>query len=346
MFTSATFLHSFTTETHVARELEALDHAVWRFQEPGGGGNTATLRALERVVDEHEAELLLWTRTWGLPSEATGMWRRLESRGVKTASFHLDLYVGLPREQALHRGDPFWTTGFVFTPDGSEQATAVFRELGINHHWSPPAVVSDEVASRMPGSYRAEFAYDVCFVGSPGEAYHPEWAWRGMLLDWLERTYGQREMGYRRFGLELSAPRPQPTRGPGPRLLGPRATERPAMRGQRLNDLFASAKVVIGDSLCLPGRRDYFSDRPFETVGRGGFLIMSSAPGLDAFLTDRQHLVYYDVGDLDGLRARIETALDFPDLRERIQRCGSAHVEAHHTYKHRLARVIETVQAG
>ena len=98
------YLHSFCTEAHIARDLEALGHKVVRFQEPPGGGDLATLQKIEKAAEG--VDLVLWTRTWGLPREATDMWRRIEARGVATASYHLDLYVGLQR-QAKVEHDPF-----------------------------------------------------------------------------------------------------------------------------------------------------------------------------------------------------------------------------------------------
>lgn len=299
------------TEVHLAREMEGLDHTVDRFQEPPGGGNRQTLREIEARAEG--CDLVMWTRTWGLPKEATDLWRRLEARCIATASYHLDLYVGLAREKHVAT-DPFWTTGHVFTPDGDPNSAAWFAERGINHHYLPPAVVSDECT---PGTSRPEFDHDVVFVGSAAKNYHPEWPHRRALLDWLAATYGDRFHHY----------------GVGSRIV----------RGQDLNDLYASAKVVVGDSLSPPGHVRYWSDRVYETVGRGGFLFHPRVPGLEEHFVDGEHLMFYDYGDFDGLGAVIDQTLALPEFRCTVAAAGQAHVAAHHTYRHRLTEALAVI---
>lgn len=295
------------TEVHIARDLESLGHKVVRLQEPPGGGDLSTLEAIEKAAEG--VDVVLWTRTWGLPREATAMWRRLEARGVITASYHLDLYVGLARQGKV-TDDPFWTTGTVFTPDGDPESAKWFRRNQINHVYMPPAVVSDEC---VPGNYRPELDHDVVFVGS--KHYHPEWRHRPVLLQWLTDTYGDR---FKRYGGDAQI-----------------------MRGQDLNDLYASAKVVVGDSLCLDGHENYWSDRICETLGRGGFLIHPRVPGIEDMFIEDEHVAYYDFWDFDGLRDEIDTYLDFGLRRRQIAAAGQAHVKAHHTYAHRLAVALE-----
>lgn len=313
------YRHHWCTEVHVSRELESLGHDVLRFQEPPGGGDEATLHQLHRAALDFGSDLLLWTRTWGLPRDAIATWRALEQRGVQTASFHLDLYVGLRRVAGL-RDDPFWRTGTVFTPDGDDHSAVVFENLGINHVWSPPAVVSDEC---HPGTYRSELDRDVVFVGSPASSYHREWAHRGELLAFLERCCRRRGWSFERFG--------------------PRAT---VVRGQDLNDLYASARCVVGDSLSLPGHERYWSDRPYETAGRGGFLLMPRVPGLETHFTSGEHLLFWSIGDFAELELQLDWALDHPEERARIAAAGQAHVRENHTYRHRLERVMDGLGLG
>ena len=303
------FRESYCSEVHFAREMESLGHEVCRFQEPVGGGIHSTLIEIEHCAEG--CDLVMFTRTWGLPPEATAMWRRLESRGTKTASYHLDLYVPLARGANIET-DPFWTTQYVFTPDGNPESADYFAARDINHIWSPPAVVSDECATVMPGRFRPEYAYDVVFVGSRG--YHSEWPWRKELLDWLETTYRER---FHRFGGDVP---------PGP------------TRGQDLNDLYASARVVVGDSCMARPDTRYFSDRPFEGYGRGAYMLF---PQIDLLEEMIGAYPSYTAGDLIGLRAGIQDALeadslDRDDTRERL----SLHIAEHHTYRDRFAAAL------
>jgi hypothetical protein len=292
-----------TTETHLARTLEQMGHRVQFLQE-----DHYTIGQIHRAA--RGSDLVIYQRTWGKGAGLTDVWRDLESRGTVTASYHLDLYVGLEREATLV-GDPFWSTQYVFTPDGDPASQPVFDRLGINHHWLPPAIVADEIG---PGKIEERFAHDVIFVGS--YHYHREWPYRAQLIDWLTETYGDR---FRRYGSGAEV-----------------------IRGAQLNSLVTSAKVVVGDSLCPGFTKPYYtSDRPFETIGRGGFLIMPWIRGLDEMFADRRHLVFYTYGDFDELRAQIDYYLDTPHERDRIREAGRAHVAEHHTYTHRLTEALK-----
>lgn len=310
---------SFNTEAHIARELERLGHEVLRLQEPFRNSPRARqfLQRVEREADHAGADLLLYTRTWGLPGpEAIALWRRLERNGTVTASYHLDLYRGLEREDSIN-GDPFWATQFVFTPDGNPDTDEWFAARGVNHIWSPPAVVSDECAVVMPGQPRPQFLRaPIAFVGSAG--YHPEWPWRGQLLQWLSATYGAR---FRRYSGDVP---------PGP------------VRGRALNNLYASCSVVIGDSCFAAPEQRYWSDRPFETYGRGGLMIF---PFIHELVNMIGSYPAYDVGDFAGLRREIDAALEMTrGERHAIVDPLAERIHAEHTYKHRLAAALERME--
>lgn len=303
------FRHDHCTEVHIARSFQALGWDVVQFQEderPPDWGR----KWHERM---RACDLVLYTRTWGLPAPAAQLlFKRLARDRIPTASFHLDLFFGLDRAH-LVRTDPLFKTAYVFTADGGHEDE--FRKAGVNHHWLRPGVVADEC---VPGRYRPEFDHDVVFVGSE-DHYHLEWPWRRLLISWLRYTYGERFARY----------------GPG----NPDRTT----RGQDLNDLYASAKVVVGDSLMLGPH--YWSDRPYETVGRGGFLIQPRTPcgSLESELREQEHLDYYDVGNLDELRTVIDHWLAEPDERERVRKAGQEFVAAHCTYTQRVAEMLEVI---
>lgn len=298
------FRFPWCTEVHVTRTLEQMGHTVARLQEDRT--KPAEVEEAGRLVD-----LVLYTRTWGMPSELIDVWERLAKAGTITASFHLDLYVGLHREYQLD-ADPFWRTAHCFTPDGDPASQIEWDRRGINHHWSPPAVVRDECYLAEP---HHRFEADVAFVGSVD--YHGEWPYRRELIDWLSATYGNR---FKRWGGGNT------------------------VRGPHLNVLYATTKIVVGDSL-VPGftKPWYWSDRPYETIGRGGFLIMPYIEGLDTHFTDGEHLLFYEFGDFEQLRGLIDDYLAFDDRREQIRRAGQAHVRAHHTYTHRMRDLLTTL---
>lgn len=304
------FRFPYCTEIHLAWTFEHLGVQVVRLQE-----DRMTPETIEAAALDAEVDAVVYTMTPpGLPHTLTDVWRRLEGRGIVTTSYHLDLYLGLRRASTLTNGDPFWTTSVVFTPDGDPASAETFEKYGIDHRWQPPAIVEYEC---HPGTPLASYAHDVVFVGS--EHYHEEWPHRPELIRFLRGRYGPR---FRRYGVGTQV-----------------------IRGPHLNDLYASAKVVVGDSLC-PGytHANYWSDRCYETLGRGGFLLHPRVPGLEAHLTDREHLVFYDYGDFDALGMLIDEYLERPDERARIAEAGQRHVAEHHTYTHRVRDILPLLE--
>lgn len=295
------FSQSWHTESHVARDMETLGHEVVRHQSEFRGP------LLNACAD---ADLLLLQANGGLPSEFAASWLRdVEALGCATASYHLDLFVGLPRADRIDH-DVMFRAGTVFTADGDPHSAEVFASHGVNHRWLPPAVVSDEC---VPGRYRAQYEYDVVFVGA--ENYHEAWPQRRALIERMRAEYGNR------FG-----------------LFG----HHPPTRDLNLNDLFATARVVVGDSLSLPGHSLYTSDRLFETLGRGGVLVYPRIPGIeDAFgLRDHEHLRYYEIGDFDGCVAIIDELLDDAVGARAMAARGQAFVAGRHTYRDRVQQML------
>src|SRR3989304_2166305 len=127
------FKPTHSTETHLARTLEMLGHQVVRIQEDEVSPDMVFYLA-------YPCDLFLFTRTWGNTVTLQTL-DKLREKKVPTASYHLDLYIGLKRDGGLG-DDPFWRTDFVFTPDGGHENE--FRNLGINHFYMKPGVFETE----------------------------------------------------------------------------------------------------------------------------------------------------------------------------------------------------------
>jgi hypothetical protein len=300
------FKHAHCTEVQIAATLEDMGHVVTRAQE----NETNAERVL---ADAPGHDLLLWTRTWGL----TGDGHRLIAKcPIPTAAYHLDFYAGLERGARVSC-DPWWRCRYVFTPDGGSDEW--FAAHGVRHHYIRPGVLA---SGCYLGLKRREYAHDVVFVGS--RSYHPEWSHRGELIDWLADTYGAR---FGKYG------------NPGR-----------CIWDAELNECYATAKVVVGDSLCPMDRggrhRDYWSNRPYETTGRGGFLLFPRVPGIERDFVDGEHLRLFDFGDWAGLKAMIDHYVAHDAERERIRLAGHEHTKATHTFHHRLAEALAIVRAG
>jgi len=237
--------------------------------------------------------------------------RRLRRADIKTVGIHLDYWRGLDREVdvGVH---PWWKCQYIFTADGGSHNW--YKEKGINHYYLKAGVVERDC---YIGKVREEFKHDVIFVGS--REYHPEWCYRPQLVDWLKETYGKRFGHYGGDGIK-------------------------SVRGSELNDLYASAKIVIGDTLCLNFKHpDYFSDRLFETTGRGGFLIFPQIKGIEECFKIGEEIITYEFGEFDQLKNLIDYFLKLDKTRERIKLAGFEKTKARHTYTNRAMEVLKTI---
>lgn len=298
-----------STENHVKQAWEHLGHHVVRVQEE-------SVKEWEILITRMaEIDLVLWTRTASL-SEVIGhrrQWRMLsEAKRLHkpTVSFHLDRWWGLDRQAAAWE-EPFFRTDFVITADGGHDAE--WQSIGVNHVWLPPAVSLPETEL---GEYRQGYASDITFVGSWQDGYHAEWTHRPELVQWLKRNYPDQMRFWPRPG-------------------------QPAIRGKDLRDLYASVKIVIGDSCLVGNATRYWSDRIPETVGRGGYLIHPYVEGLDEHFTIGEHLMTWGIGDWSSLSKIIDQSLNQPEKTAEIAITGREHVREHHTYDVRVEQIID-----
>lgn len=298
------FKHSFCTEVHVEAELQSLGHQVLRLQE-----DDLWVPQADSQTREFGADLLLWTRTWSwaAPDQAVEWIAQLERGGIQTAGFTLDLLWGI-REETIIR-DPWFRLGTVFTADGGHDDA--WRSLRINHVWSPPAVFSQEVGRGTPNP---RYGHPVVFTGSQADGYHTQWPWRGMLLDLLEQTYGDDYFRY----------------GPG--------SPRGSLRGQELADLYASARVVVGDSLGLAPH--YWSDRVYEVTGRGGMLVHPRIPELVEQFGDS--VLWYDWGDCESVTKAVDEALAWSEVERQEHTARAMLITSRdHTYRNRMQAMLD-----
>lgn len=299
---------SFNTEYHIAKTLENMGHTVNFIQE-----NEIYPNSLVPMVEG--SDLFFFTST--MPDRVTHTdLKSIESMGIATVSIHLDAYALIARDGGLKNKTPFWSTQFVFTPENSVQAQKVFKQYGVNHYYFKPAVFEDECIL-----YDLPLVNDIVFVGTGVEYMHPEWPYRAELVRWLMNTYGYR---FRKFGY------PQQT-----------------VRGLELNKLYASSKIVIGDSL----NKDfidshYWSDRCYETIGRGGFLIHPYVPGITDSFVDRKEIVLYGYGNFTQLSNLIAYYLNPENAEEResIRRAGFERVKKDHTYTNRVKEIFDVLK--
>jgi hypothetical protein len=298
---------SFCTERELDWTFENLGHRVFKFQE-----NLERTEHILELCRSYKVDLFIYVHThgWETPGSISldEMITGIRAAGIITCGFHLDMYWGL--NAADSRQDrigihPFWHMDYVFTADGGHDEE--FRGREVKHIWLPPAVVE---RGCFKGNFNDDYACDVAFVGSKG--YHPEYAFRPYLVEWLERTYGDR---FRRYCGD---------------------TQWGEFREQKLNDAYASVKVCVGDS-CFGGyAKRYWSDRVCETLGRGGFLIHPKVEGLEI-----PGLVTFTPQNLEELQRKIDYFVTHEEERRACIETSFKWVRENETYTNRVHRMLE-----
>jgi len=287
----------FSTENELAYTFRDLGWDVIELQE-----NKASTDDIMNL----SPDLLLYVHThgWETPGQFTidNVIESYRERNIVTASFHLDRYWGLDvldKRETLIGQHPFWHTEYVFTADGNHQKE--FAERGVRHIWLPPAVA---LRRCFKGTPREEYKCDVAFVGS--RFYHPEYLFREQLVAWLDEPH---PFTVKRWGGDRNGVR------------------------EELNDIYASAKIVVGDS-CFAGTPYYWSDRVFEVVGRNGFLLHPKSDGMVVPMAN------YAAQSLTDLQDQIDYYLAHEAEREEVRECGFDWVKANETYHNRVISML------
>jgi hypothetical protein len=296
---------SFCTERELDWTLEKMGHTVVRLQE-----NKISCEEVLSTCRERGVKLLIYVHThgWDTVGRITleQMLDQLRKSGIKTCSFHLDRFWGLnlldQREERIGT-HAFWHTDVVFTADGGNDER--FKDRGVNHVWMPPAVVERDCYFGTPS---LQYNSPVAFAGAEG--YHPEYPFRPRLCQRLREKYATNFRSYT------------------------------GVREKSLNDLYASVRVLVGDS-CFAGADRYWSDRVPETIGRGGFLIYPRTPGLSI-----PGLVEYEAGNIEDLISKIDYWIDDDRSAERIARRNESHefVKKFHTYTNRMVTLLQVME--
>jgi spore maturation protein CgeB len=86
---------------------------------------------------------------------------------------------------------------------------------------------------------------------------------------------------------------------------------------------------------------DYWSDRIYETLGRGGFLIHPYIPGIEKEFVDKKHVVFYEYGNFQQLKELIDYYLINDEEREAIRKAGHELVKNNYTYSNRWQTILK-----
>lgn len=229
----------------------------------------------------------------------------MKATTLPTVCWLFDLYWGY-RESSRVRSEAHFLADLTITTDGGHDRK--WEDVGIRHRTLRQGI---EEGIQL-GTPRNLGPVEIGFVGSSGS--HPKWPFRQQLLKFLRETYGDK---FRHFGQDG------------------------ALRHEKLNDTLASLKIVIGDSVFSP---NYWSNRIYEMIGRGGFLIHPKVPGLEHEFEYYEHFIPYNYNDLGGLQQKIDYYLSHDEEREKIRLAGYEHCHKYLTYTKRAEKLIEILR--
>ena len=265
-----------------------------------------------------DSDLFVWVHThkWQTPGNMSmdEVLNRLKEANIPTMSYHLDLWMGIERQKDLEQDNFYKTIGHFFTVD-KLMADWFNENTNVVGHFLTAGVYDKECY--IHNDYNPyDFQYDVIFVGSKG--FHHEYKYRPELIDFLRKTYGKRFLHVGGDG------------------------DTGTVRGDDLNKIYAKSKIAIGDSLNIGFKYPYYtSDRLFESTGRGGFTIYPRIKGLEDYFEDGNEIVFYEHGNLQDLKTKIDYYLLDGLSREKIRLAGHERTKNEHTYVHRWATIMK-----
>lgn len=226
---------------------------------------------------------------------------KLKELGIKTISWTFDLLIGHPPREAVLDTMEFLKADYVFMTDGGREAQ--YKSKGINKK-----LVRQGIPEKFCYKLDRPKKYDIVFLGSS----NPTFPYRQQTMEFLQKTYGDRF-----------------------HWLGRNTSE---YRGDKLNELVAETKIFIGDSMW---GASYWSNRVYELVGRGAFLITPRVPDLEKEFEYYKEIVPYDYKDYEGLKEKIDYFLQHDKKREQIAEAGFKRVKKEYLYKHRVKQLLE-----
>lgn len=201
---------------------------------------------------------------------------------------------------------PYFKADYVFTTDGGHQKQ--FEEHGINHICLRQGIYSPEAYMKP-----SKFEYDIVFVGTENNEY----PYRQQVLSFLRDNY-KKFTWFGRFNSD-------------------------EVRSSQLNELYGKSKLAIDVSVYLP---NYWSNRFYETLGRGGCLVCNMIEGLDKEFAPFKDLITYTKGDFEQLKRLIDYYLENDEAREKIRQSGFEKVSKNYTYKIRCQKLLEHLNIG
>jgi len=306
-------------EEGIAISLEKLDITVVRFDVDFVKNN---FESFINQLKNSNVEYLMSPK-WPIPN-LNFLFSFCKDQNIKTISYHPDGYFNYTigdEHHSIQGNDNYLGTrhnsiigenknliycaDYVFTPEG--YAHNDFKEMGINHYTLRQGIYNGCCYKGLP-IYKP---YDILFVGNDIGPYH---GYRGKLINFLKETYKDNFLHL----------------GKG---------NEHEVRMDHLNDLIASCKVIIGESIIHP---HYWSNRLYETIGRGGFCLHAYHEGIEKEYEIGKHFdVFYRNEGFNKIKEKIDYWVENDFLREKIANEGMIHTQKYHTLANRVLQLIK-----
>ena len=291
-------------EPEIAYALERLGHEVTKVDEEQG--IIPKLRTMLWAREKYDFLLFAKFRV-GTHEEIRDFLRDLRGIKIPSVCWLFDLYWGYRRENEIAYNMSPWTgADIVLTTDGGHDDK--WKKYGIQHF-----LLRQGIDERVKmGSATFDTKAQIGFVGS--RLTWAGWPYRGRLLDFLSVAY---EDKFEHFGSDGK------------------------LRHEELGNLLATLKITICDTVYSPY---YWSNRIYEMMGRGGFVIHPRIEGLEKEFEEYKHFIPYKVGNFKDLKQKIDYYLEHNEERETIRKAGFEHVHKNLTYTHRVKELIQRLE--
>ncbi len=282
-------------------------------------------RMNRKLLEEAEAckpEFYLEAGGWNILPETLDA---LRDMGIITALWTIDApFYFDPIAQAAPHYD------FVFT--GGSEAYDILEGCGVrNLHWLPFGCDEELHAPvQLSEEERERYDCDLCFVGSGWQSIYP---FRRILLEGLARE-----------GFSLAV------YGPGWDDIPESSPLHGSIKGGQTppdewRKIYAGSRIVFQSHYFDPSGKvpcHQVSPRVYEALMCGSFLLVDPQKDLLRLFTPGKELVTYE--NEEELKKKVYHYLQHPEERENIAETGHQAALKGHTYTHRVAEILETMQ--
>lgn len=243
---------------------------------------------------------------------------KLRTYGIKTVLWTIDAPINF---QPILQAAPLYDHIFC---QGTE-AVEILKAQGISGvHWLPMAC-DPEIHQRIEMTDEDDRTYsrDIAFVGS----YYPN---RWEILKTLDE-----------YDLGIWGPGWHRASNVNSRRIQLADVNLPVVEWRKI---YSSAKIVViihyqdGRIPCYQA-----SPKVFEALACGCFVLVDNQRDVFNLFKDHRHLVKFD--GADGLIEKIDYYLTHPEERKTIAMQGRKHVLSHHTFLHRVERLISMISS-